>query len=395
MSTSSGENRLINQLCYISGTTTGMLDVVIITAKDSEFDAVKLVLLESGCKDLSPYQLQNKSGDTAAGGVTTCFNIKVDETSSCSIGVFKLLEMGYDGVVDFLPSLQYGIESKQVSSSGFSAMVGVCAGNPDKVVVGDLIAPCKISKLSGKEDSTDDSLSLETKDIEVNIDIQRAVNAALPQCCGYGWFEKYVPTKLKNTPTPRLLQDSILDILRTGDDGMTVRQLHESIISKHEQWPKKVITLPVIEDAVTILTKQGYIGKNDQKLIATASGKKHIEEIEASSPFPRSDQEYPKVHSNPTKSGDLVRVGMTREHWSKEADRVGQRKLGGLDMEGYGFLRYDRTRQPLTRRCFVKTVADYATTESKMDYYQEYGACLAAAFLLHVIEVNPRLASRK
>ncbi len=51
-------------------------------------------------------------------------------------------------------------------------------------------------------------------------------------------------------------------------------------------------------------------------------------------------------------------------------------------MEGYEYLRYaDEHLHTLNAR-LVKVVTDYVTVRSRMDYYQEYGACLAAGILL-------------
>ena len=81
-------------------------------------------------------------------------------------------------------------------------------------------------------------------------------------------------------------------------------------------------------------------------------------------------------------SGDLVRVGMTVGDCKEQRQRVAQRKADGYEMEGYEYLRYaDEHLHTLNAR-LVKVVTDYVTVRSRMDYYQEYRACLAAAILL-------------
>ena len=91
-------------------------------------------------------------------------------------------------------------------------------------------------------------------------------------------------------------------------------------------------------------------------------------------------------------SGAFVRVGMTDEQWKKLKNQANQRKASGFDMEGYGYLSYAGKHLGMLTTWFVKVVTDYATKESKMDYYQDYGACLAAAFFLHILEKNAYLA---
>ena len=370
-----------------------MLDVVIATAVRLEFDAVKLVLKEAGC-EVSDYQLVDQSSGTVVGGVATSFTCsnKRNETSTFNIGVFQLLEMGGEGAADFIHALnKCGIKSKQVSNTAFIVMVGMCAGNPTAVRLGDIMTPYKITKLAGKKDLKIGSLKPQATYAEVTKDIQRQVQAALPQHFDdeSNGVAKYLPRKVKNTPTPLLLQDSILRTLKMTKDGLTLGQLQDKVHKKHPCWESNI----AIEEAVGILRdKFEWIEDVSEKLKITPSGEEHLARLTDSS----SNPARVRVHDIPMTSSDHVQVGMAKDEWEQLQRDVAQGKLGGLDMEGYTFLRTAQDYLPLTiRRWFVKVVTDYATVETKMKYYQEYGTCLAASYLLHVLEVSPGLASRR
>ena len=372
-----------------------MLDVVIVTAVPTEFQAVKRVLERVDCTPFRDHQIRNSSERVVAGGIDTKLQLK---ESTFNVGVFLLLKPGDVGTTDLLQAIKYGVESKQVSGSGFLVMIGMCAGNPDKVKVGTIMTPSRISKEGGEGAK----LNAETgkreeagADAKIRHDVLTAVQAASPQFCGYDWLDKYLPDEVKNTPSPPFLQDAILAALKkVHPNEMNVSEVRRELFSAYKDWPENRITKEVVKEALGIL-KREHVTENGKKFSINEKGINMIDDIESDSNFPRSDPPHPDVNDHPIIAGDLVRVGMTPELWGELKDQVGQRKASGFEMEGYGFLRYAEDHLSTFDTWFVKVVTDYATEQSKMDYYQYYGACLAAAFFVHVLEKNKSLAARK
>ena len=372
-----------------------MLDVVIVTAVPIELQAVKKVLEKVGCTSFPDYQIRNSSGGVEVGGIATKLQL---EGSTFNVGVFLLLQMGHVGTTNLLQAIKYGVESKQVSGSGLLVMIGMCAGNPDKVKVGTIMTPSRISKEGGEGAKLDAETGKREEagaDAKIRHAVLTAVQAASPQFCGYDWLRKYLPDEVKNTPSPPFLQDAILAALKkVHPNEMNVTEVLKGLFSAYENWPENVITKEVVKEALGIL-KREHVTENGKKFSINEKGINMIDDIESDSHFPRSDPPDPAVNNNPIIAGDLVRVGMTPELWGELKGQVGQRKASGFEMEGYGFLRYAEDHLTTFDTWFVKVVTDYATKQSKMDYYQYYGACLAAAFFVHVLEKNKSLAARK
>ena len=375
-----------------------MLDVVVVTAVPIELRAVRKVLEKAGCTSFPNFQIRDSSDEVLVGGVATKLQL---QKSTFNVGVFLLLQMGHEGATDFLQAIKYGVESKQVSESGLLVMIGMCAGNPDsKVKFGTIMTPQLIANETGvgsKLDAKTGKFETSVADAKVSHRDCAAVQAASPEFCEYDWLDKYLPDEVKNTPSPLFLQDAILAALNVHPNEMNVAEVHRKLFSAYENWPETIITKEVVKEALGIL-KCEYVTEDDKKFSINEKGRKCIKDIESDSDFPRSDSQDPEVNKNPMISGAFVLDDMTDKHWEKLKDQAGNRKASGFDMEGYGYLSYAGKHLGMLTTWFVKVVTNFATKESKMDYYQHYGACLAAAFFLHVLEKNPylaRVAARK
>ena len=368
------------------------LDVVVVTAVKNELDAVRNVLERASYTQFSKFEILNSSGELQKGGMSIRLQL---QKSSCHVGVFCLFRAGQDEVANFMRAIEIGVNSRQVSESGLLVMVGMCAGFSSKVEIGTIMSPYKISSKRGKLNEETGKLALDATYAEVCLDVTNAVDTALYFPIPYG---EYLPDEMKGTPSPRFLQDAILaELKKVQHEAMTVADLHTALSSAHRGWPK-IITTDVVEKALGILGKCKRIHVSiaqdgSRKYSITNEGIRFIREIESVSQiFPRRDRSNPDVSIKPVETGDLVLVGMaTGEQQAKKSDDVGQRTASGYEMEGYYFLKYARDHLPL-KAWFVKTVTDHADEQSKMDYYQEYGTCLAAAFFMHVLKENPTLA---
>ncbi|XP_062499427.1 uncharacterized protein LOC134176781 [Corticium candelabrum] len=376
-----------------------MLDVVIVTADDVEFDSVKKVLMKKfGCK-FSPFQIKKSETATKVplfGGTSTQLKFSDNSNSqyNVQVGLFKLLERGGVGVSQFLEAVRVGVkETNQVSKRGCLVMAGICAGNPDTVQMGSVMTPPSISRESTESDDNTPWISPDSK-IKLKLDVRAAIGAAHPRndANEYEWLDKYLPEEYKSTPSPLHLQDAILDKLnRVCYKPMSVTEIADYIVQLH-QWSSEGISFcnKMVKETLRTLEKCESVSKITFRI----GEDKYI--LKSLPNLPQSNPELPKVKviDRQMKLEDFARVGSTFDDWTKRKRnlRLGTGKTTDADeMEGYEFLRFTDKHLDMLNVWFVKVVTSYATEKSTLKYYEEYGSCLATAFLLKVLETNAEL----
>ena len=264
------------------------------------------------------------------------------------------------------------------------AMVGVCAGAPDKVEAGDVLTPFKLQVASGKVKS-DGEIEHEPELAMLGDQIKRIVSGAKSAMANEYEWKRFMPDSKQPVP-PNDLQDAILRAVSAkGDDAKAtsseIFQWLEGAVEVQKEW---------VEQAVQRMLELGHLKNVDKRrgenVVALAEEGKAYFEREVS--VEARQMRLPKVHTDPVLTINQVNVNMK---FSAVRKTVASRKLIGVEMEGYSFLFHANSAHEKNHAVFIKAASDFGTDRSKLKYYQKYCASSATAYLCYLISNNLQL----
>ena len=318
-----------------------------------------------------------------------------NESSSIKVGMTTQAGMGAGPATDIATAVYQGVENGAIHKNAFVTMVGVCAGRESKVSLGDVLTPWKIAiESGGKNEPGSHKAAAEYVEVRYRMKV-----AVLQATRDFGKeLANYIPDHLQGTPSPRYLLDATLLSLQQlnekTEELLDTLTVHGDLMKQGKyEWPKKVITLKVVEEALDKLVDMKYAETDEEgrKFKIASAGEEEIKKVKETEHFPRTD-EGPKFWHDPVLQGNHMESAMDDRKWDAQAQRAGQRKLVGYEMEGHTFSSQILKWCKDVNLLFVKVASDVGDKTYKMDYYQEYAACVAAAFALHVLKTTPSLA---
>lgn len=245
----------------------------------------------------------------------------------------------------------------------FAAMTGICAGDRNEVVLGDIVvAERAFIYDSGKVKA--DSYAHDTDTYHPNMNVRQYILM-------FNSWEKEAG-KLKRPISMRSQKDWILNTL-LDDATPRVDGIPRDVLEQHApQWRK----------AVKALQKDSLLTKDRRLVDKEAIAEREFDEED----FPFRDPDMPKCHVAAMASGSSVRADgpfdMIREP---------VRKAVAVDMEGAAFYRAVAD-YPGISSLLAKGVCDYADSE-KDDTYHDYASKLSAIYMASFVReyVNSRV----
>ena len=378
-------------------TSDERVDLLVLTVTKREQRAAIKVIEKATCKKMErKTRFAEKSGKTIQIQYVEWDGFFMSKTRPGKIALARVPNMGSE------PSFQELVYISQTTLNPFVVtMVGMCAGDGEKVNLGDLLVPYLITKRAGKENA-DGSFSPSATYKEIDDDMMRLVNAPSDN---FPW-RSFIPDDLKSIP-PLYVHDFILSKVCkrptwiswiTGfftfilsavwkQQETTVCTVYEQMKQDKPEW-SSVIEIEIVEQLVEeiLLEKENYVASKsltsdfrNRPLERTSEGENYVQKNLGKIRRP----EDPVVITAAVNTGDVVSEGLSYKKLSKE---VAQRGLSGYEMEGYAFLYSAEENLPKAKHLFVKGVSDFATSQSKMDYYQEYCAASAMAYVCHLFK---------
>ncbi|XP_065844440.1 uncharacterized protein [Oscarella lobularis] len=262
------------------------------------------------------------------------------------------------------------------------AMVGVCAGAPDKVEAGDVLTPYEVQVAWGKV-TGDGEIEHDPKLAPLGNKIKRIVSGAKSATVDEYEWKRFMPDSKQPVP-PNDLQDAILRAVRAkGDDAKAtsseIFQWLEDADEVQKEW---------VEQAVQRMIELGHLKNVDKRRgeDVVALAKEGKEYFQREVPEKARKIRLPKVHTDPVLTINQVNVSIK---FSDVRKTVASRKLIGVEMEGYYFLFHAAHEE--NHAVFIKAASDFGTERSKLKYYQKYCASSATAYLCYLISNNPQL----
>ena len=281
-------------------------------------------------------------------------------------------------------------------------MTGVCAGNPHKVKLGDLVIADRVYDLhSGKamvgqtwpemhapeiNPYLRDPIHRIVISIEEKQEWSQLVKVARPVSSRY---KKEVlrtilyehRTQLERSENPAPME------LAPGDKyGLGLREIHSRILSLMACPLKECASLlqKMSEGTGALMT---YCNRSS-KYYVKGQQSQEIQDLIGRGEFPELDASEPKTHLGVMATDvSRVRADLSKEDW-KEMEAKGDRNLLGLEMEGYGLyeavhrynsINYEDPR-PKVQVLLIKGVSDVGDPE-KGDEFHKYGKQISAAFV--------------
>ncbi|HEY1353474.1 MAG TPA: TIR domain-containing protein [Ktedonobacteraceae bacterium] len=253
----------------------------------------------------------------------------------------------------------------------FAGMTGLCAGDRDKVALGDIVVAekaffCDTGKFTQDAENPYQEYATETR---------FPPPAVLHFVRGFdGW--KSGVAGLKRPVSRRQQRDWLLTTLLEETTASIDRIGLQNLDRYAPDWRKIVQALQ--KEPAAFLTSSRAL-QNAARVYDLYYG---------AEVFPYKDPATPRVHIVPIASSSAVRADRPFEHI-----RIPVRHTAAIDMEGASFY-HTAASFPETLFLLVKGVADYADSE-KDDSYQEYAAAVSAAYMLRLIQEYVTPASQQ
>ena len=256
-------------------------------------------------------------------------------------------------------------------------MTGVCAGNPRKTVLGDVIIAEKVIDPGyGKIDHTGIHHDIRplTIDSYLSAAIMETKNALR------GSWNQYIVTA--RPITRRYQQEVIRELLhKNHPSGVYIPDIMSGI---PETFKSKEECYEVLRNLTSTDPPQ-ITHSPDGKYVLNSEQYEQLTRLIQDTTFPKLDTKEPEVYSGTLLTDvSAVRADIDEKQWIQYGEEVGARDLYGLEMEGLGL--YDaiqtlnRDRHPKIKFMLVKGVSDYAGR--KKDYqFHEYGKQASAVFV--------------
>ncbi|HTK08814.1 MAG TPA: TIR domain-containing protein [Ktedonobacteraceae bacterium] len=322
-------------------TSKDYYDVCIICALHEEAEAFLDVLKTHGTEPEEEYSPQLRRNFFSA-------TIQNGKGEPLNLFITWAPDMGGSDIQDDLGRLL------DVFPIRFAAMTGICAGNKDKVKLGDLIvAESTYLHDSGSYVSTADGGSKHLYNVK-NIQLLQPILQAVH---GFEDWQKE-GSQITRPISKRQQTDWLLNTLL---EKKNVRAINFTDLDTHApKWRSIVQEL-----------KQGTEPFLDGKMQLNESLVTEL--IYGPEEFPYQDPSTPTCHIGPMASGNSVRKDNPFLEISQPVSKV-----LGLDMECWAF--YHTLRERNINYLFVKGVCDYGDS-SKDDSYHKYAATLSATYM--------------
>ena len=261
-----------------------------------------------------------------------------NESSRIIVGMTTQAEMGASSAADIATAVYQAVENGAIHKNAFVAMVGVCAGRESEISLGDVLTPWKIAIESGGKNEKDCH-----KAAAKYVEVRRPMTSAVLQAKRKFGQElaKYIPNHLQGIPSPRYLLDATLlrlQQLKNSKELLDTPTVHGDLMKQYKKWPEKVITKKVVKQALDKLVDMTYAETDEEgrNFKIASAGEEEIKKVKETEDFPRTD-EGPKIWHDPVLQGTDVESDLDDPKWEAHAQRAGQRKLRGYEMEGYTF----------------------------------------------------------
>jgi hypothetical protein len=283
-------------------------------------------------------------------------------------------------------------------------MTGVCAGNPNKVHLGDLLIAERVFDLrQGKAlvGQTLGDLSIPTINTRLADPILRTAKSIEVQKDGW---KKLIPvhrpvsprykkeilckilydhsTQYKSIP----VQESISDLLTEG------YSMHLSQIETQTQgqmfWNQGECATLLIALSQGATPRITYSNRS-HKYYLDPTQYNEISNLLGRGVYPQPDPLQPQTHLGVIATDvSTVRADLSKKDWEEMSRMYNQRNLIGLEMEGYGLYEtvksYNETHheygRPQTQVILMKGVSDVGDPE-KDDQFHDYGKQISGAFM--------------
>ena len=306
----------------------------------------------------------------------------------------------------------------QESKPHWLLMTGVCAGNPHRVKLGDLVIADRVYDLNSGKAIVDQTLP-EIHAPEINPHLRNPILKTLSEIEDKKEWGQLI--KVARPVSPRYKKEVLRSILyqqrtqqleRTGNPilmelrpgdkyGLGLREIQKQIPSP---------TSCPLKECANLLQKMSrgpepLITYCDQsfKYYLQDQQYRQISDLNGRGEFPEPDPSDPATHLAVMATDvSRVRADLSAEAW-QEMEEKRDRNLSGLEMEGYGLyeavhkyngINYEDNR-PKVQVLLIKGVSDVGDPE-KDDQFHKYGKQISAAFVYKfLIKYGYRLADKK
>jgi hypothetical protein len=369
------------------------IDIIIMTATDTEFEAVTTVLEKVSGKALESNPILYNNERVLHCMVGTWRPSLERHPRALVVGIIQQAAIGSAETNNLVVVLNDALSSGRIVKNGLVAMIGMLAGEKDsKVSLGDVLVPWEIALAGDGARVQETSTAIDANIAKLPFFLKTAVQEAVGNSKDTKWLE-HLPEEYRHAPSPRYLIDATLFALQKKNGVASVSELYTQLIEKYS-WPPALITKKTVNEALENLLKSNYIDDVDDKRVRfriNEKGKDHISDEADRDEFPRVDSPVPNIYHDAVIMGHTVMTGLNKkEAWDQLRRLAAKRKAIGYEMEGHTFLdKMGTWCQPLTS-IFIKAVADFDTEEYKMKdkYFQQYTSAVAAAFFFHFLTVT-------
>eukprot|EP00118_Oscarella_pearsei_P004089 m.16981 g.16981 ORF g.16981 m.16981 type:complete len:489 (+) comp27256_c0_seq1:723-2189(+) len=351
------------------------VDLCIVTAVDIEFDAAKKVLENATKSEMRLKTCHAEGGGEFQIWETEWPNFFSDEGSRpLNIALLKQTKMGREEagrtIVNILTS--------RLKTAKVVAMTGICGGASDKVKLGDLLVPEKIVRKAGKE-KRGGEFKGDADPVPLDSILKGKVDGVKS---GYTW-KSYIPVDKQDLPSPAVLQDTILDKVRTlYNSGM--RASTKKILKEIRKiWNQQKVDDTDVEEALEKLEQSKMLVNMEGDFRILREGETRADNIDRHYKKSSKELKDPVVHTETLLTIDVVSEDLNFEQFREDLQ---QRKIFGVEMEGYAFLFYANAFLKGAKAILIKGISDLASENTKMDYYQPFCAASSTAFLCHLIK---------
>jgi len=262
-------------------------------------------------------------------------------------------------------------------------MTGICAANPLKAAVGDvMVAKRVVDYWYGKRDRN--GTHHDIRPLAIDEYLSTAIMETADSLKG-SW-DRFV--KRSRPVSRRYQKDAVSRVLYDKySTGMYIPEIMSVI---PEVFESKEDCFRVLE-SLTVSSPPQIICSQDGKYSLDLLRYEELTKLIRVRTFPTPDAKEPKVH-NGTLLTDVSAVvaDLDEEKWSQYENEIGARDLYGLEMEGIGLYEsmevINRNRSEKIKFMLVKGVSDYASDE-KDDKFHEYGKQVSAAFVYQLLRL--------
>ncbi len=331
------------------------IDMLIITALQDEFSQLKECMEEL-------YECKHHKDSLQSSFYTYRLTDKNEEPFS--VATTSLLEKGAIEAACDTTRLITELDPRCV------AMIGICAGNPKSVFLGDVIVADRILNIDGSklevsiEQDNDNVIRIE--DVFHDIKTYNLERLWKQWALNFSneWIEKI---RIKRPKSNEHQENWVLHVLYKQETGKgPAPKQHPHVDDECPDW----------NNTFKRLVNKGLVKKREAQL--TGAGNKYVKQALLTGDIPRKDPSEPKHHVGPV--GTTNRVQKDPQLFER-LNRISD-KILGIEMEGIGIaIAAEKYKRPMI---MVKAVSDYGDSD-KNDMFRHYAAEASARFFMEFI----------